>query len=345
MQKRNRKLNTAQSIRETIDNLPGGICLSMPNGRPILTNLRMNDLIFRLTGHTIMNAQTTWDELGRIDSANGCTKLDELRLELEDANEITADGSILFQFPNEQVWKFCREELTDQKPVYIQLDASDISDLYRYSRELYETNQRLAEQYRRQRNLLANIVEINHEKEILRAKMRIHDDLGQSLLFTKQQLLDDTLSENLAELTGTWDNTIRSLSEFTEADVNDDISPEAELRRAADMIGCRLNFSGDKPVGRRPVLLFYATVRAALTNAVRHANADQLNIAVTQTDSGYHVVISDNGTVQALPVTEGNGLANLRKRLEEEGATLEIKCDDGVVLIIDLPAERRKTQR
>ena len=39
--------------------------------------------------------------------------------------------------------------------------------------------------------------------------------------------------------------------------------------------------------------------------------------------------------------TEGSGLSNLRMRLEQEGASLHVKCEDGVVLIVELPAERK----
>lgn len=344
MKKHSRSLRTAQAIRETINNLPGGVCLSTLDGRPILTNRRMNDLVYTLTGHTIMDALATWDELSQITSANGCVRLDELMPWLSDGNAPDGD-SLLFQFPYERVWRFRREELRDRRPFYFQLDASDISELYQYSKELFETNRRLAQQHARQQNLLTNIVEINHEKELLRAKMRIHDELGQSILITKQHLSDGTLSENIPELTGIWNSTIRCLSDFPVTDVSDTISPKAELERVAGMIGCTINFSGVEPIGRRSVLLFYAAVREALINAVRHANADRLDVNISQTDSVCHVVISDNGSAPAAAISEGNGLSHLRKRLEQEGARLEIKNEGGVVLAIDLPLERRKNPR
>jgi hypothetical protein len=59
-------------------------------------------------------------------------------------------------------------------------------ELYRLSRELYENNRRLRALQERQKKLLANIVQINREKELLSVKMRVHDEFGQCLLATSQ---------------------------------------------------------------------------------------------------------------------------------------------------------------
>jgi hypothetical protein len=337
-------LLATRSIRETIDYLPGGICFATPNGRPVLTNRRMNELIYRLTGHTIMNARLTWEELRRFNRANGCAKLDEPWLHQARIDE-TAAESVSFALPDGSIWRFRREELTDRLPHYVQLEATDISDLYRHSKELYENRQRLSEQYQRRRNLLTNIVEINHRKEILHAKMRIHDDMGRSILTTKQHLLNRTFEENIPYLAEIWNYTIRSLEDFPQTAADAEISSESELQRAAEMIGCRIDFHGKRPVGRKTLLLLYAAVRAALTNAVMHANANQVGVTIRPTERGYHVEISDNGTAAVSSVTEGSGLGDLRRRLEQEGAALHVQVNraDGVVLIVELPSERKDT--
>lgn len=333
-----RKRLMPPSIREAIDYLPGGICFANPNGMPILTNCKMNELLYRLTGHTMMDAQLTWNELYAIDSARDCKRLDEPWITRDYVGDIAGDG-IFFSFPDGSVWRFQREELKDNNPHYIQLEATDISELYRYSKELYENNLRLSEQYERQQRLLANIVEINHEKEILSMKMRIHDDLGRSILTTKQHLLSGTIFENTSVLTELWNTTIRCLEDYTQAYLDAGDSPEVELQKAADMIGCRINFYGERPVGRKTTLLFYAAVREGLANAVRHAAADELSVAIKPTVRGYHIEISDNGKNSMPPLVEGNGLSNLRRKLEQNGATFDIKYNDGVVLIVELPLE------
>ena len=357
-QERRRKLLTPQSIHETIDHLAGGICFFTPSGRPILTNRKLNELIFQLTNHTVINAQNTWEELQVLEAANGCVNLDKPRMNQEHLGQ-AEDDCLYFSFPDNSIWRFRRNELTDRSPHFIQLEASEISDLYRYSRELYSNNRRLAEQYTRQQKLLADIVDVNNKKEILSMKMRIHDDLGRSILTTKQHLLAHTLSEQLPNLVEIWGNTIRRMEDFTQLSSNEEVaSPELELLQASNMIGCRINFYGSRPSERKTVLLLYAAVREALTNAVRHANANQLDVIIQPgiqlggrlgdgnigrdidaDNRSYHVEISDNGTVPVMNLAEGSGLSNLRRRLEQEGATLQIILKGGVALVVELPAK------
>ena len=338
---RRRNLLTPLSVRETIDYLPGGISISMPSGRPILTNRKMNELIYRLTGHTIMNVRAVWEELSQAGCENESLKLEMIWLNRGQAGRSEED-SMYFLMPDDRIWRLRKVVLTDLEPHYIQLDATDITDLYRYSKELHENNERLTQQYKRQQIILANIMQINHEKEILSTKIRIHDDLGRSILTTKQHLSNGTLLNNTPHLAEIWINTIRNLEDFTHIYAGEETSPEIELRKAADMIGCHIDFCGDRPANRKTALLFYAAVREALTNAVMHAKADRLMVSIRPVDQGYHVEISDSGLIPAACVTEGNGLSNLRKRLEQEGASLHIKCEDGVVLVIELPAELKQ---
>ena len=334
--KRHKSALYHQSVRETIDSLPCGICFSTPSGRPILTNRRMNELIYCLTGHTVMNAQTVWDELRQSPPAHGCARLNEPWL-----NPECEDNCLFFSLSDGSIWRIRRDDLTDRPPYYIQLEATVISDLYRYSKKLYKNNKMLAEQYARQQNLLANIVEINHEKELLAMKMRIHDDLGRSILTTRQHLQNGTFPENIPHLADIWNHTVKILSDATQIHEETGASPEIELQKAAEMIGCHISFSGSRPTDRKTELLFYSAIREALTNAVRHAGADELLVTVTRTAKWYQMEISDNGRRAVASVAEGNGLGNLRRRLEQEGATLEVRCDNGVSLIVRFPVDGR----
>ena len=327
---------TSHSIRETIDYLPGGICFATPNGRPVLTNRRMNELIFTLTNRTILNVHTVWEDLRRPDFANGCRKAELLPMPPGPVDNNAAD-SMFFILPDSSIWRFSKVVLTDSTPHYIQLDAAEVTELYYLSKELFDNNARLTEQYARQRSLLENIVEINHEKEILSTKMRIHDDLGRSILTTRQHLANGTVTENLPALANVWINAINKMEEYAHINEDSEVSPEIELLRAAEMIGCHIDFHGDRPENRKTALLFYAAVREALTNAVMHAKADRLFVRIWPEMYGYHVEISDNGTKQSSSITEGNGLGTLRRRLEREGADLQIKSEGGVSLIIELP--------
>ena len=338
-------LLTAQSVHEAIDYIPGGICFADTNGRPILTNRRMNELVYSLTNTTLMDLNTVWDDLKQNNLANGCKKLEKYTTNNKRKNYSVADNifdvegnSIIVLLPDDIIWEFRKTELYDRFPLFIQLEALEITDLYRYSKNLYDNNNLLAEQHARQRKLLENIVKINRDKEIVSTKMRIHDDFGQSILTTRQHLARGTINENVTKLADEWKNTITRMEDYAHIYADDEVSPEIELLRAAEMIGCNVEFIGARPQNRRTALLLYAAVREALTNAVMHAEADRLIVKTTQSGNGYRVDITDNGNERISSVIEGNGLSNLRKRLEQEGATLRILCEGGVALILELPS-------
>lgn len=312
-------LLVSQTIHKAIDSYPGGLCFAMPDGRPILVNFQMNDLCLQLVGHTVLDAEALWDEL--------CL----LRANTEAKSELT------FQLSDGKVWRFRRESLTDGCLSYTQIEASDITELHRRREKLTENNRKLREQTQRQRALLANIVQTNRDKELLSAKMRVHDELGRCILSTRKALSAHTLSENALTISQAWENAVRDFSNIPLDETGPEVSPREELLKVAEMIGCKIVMTGVPPAERSAELLFYAAIREALTNAVRHAGANQLFVSCEPLERCYHIELSDNGTSRVSNLREGSGLSGLRQRLERAGATMDILWDGGVKLLIDLP--------
>ena len=115
--------------------------------------------------------------------------------------------------------------------------------------------------------------------------------------------------------------------------------------QVAELIGCKVIFLGEQPTQRKALQLLYAAVREALTNAVRHADATELTVKIEQRKECYHIEISNNGNVSVSSITEGNGLSALRQRLEQEGATLKVLCDNSVSLLVDIPFDFDEPQK
>ena len=118
-----------------------------------------------------------------------------------------------------------------------------------------------------------------------------------------------------------------------------EVSPQKELIQVADLIGCRVEFQGRQPPERKALLLLYAAIREALTNAVKHAGADKLTISVSENNGRYDVEIRNNGRAVNPPIQEGGGLSSLRKRLEQDGATMSYRYNGAVTLILTIPKE------
>lgn len=336
-----KKNTSAKMIKKAIDSYPGGICFSALDGRVILVNEKMNKLVLELTGHTILNAKVTWEELANFASNGKAEKLTQSWLP-KDPDKESIHQQLFFRFSDSSVWRF---ELRFLDSNTVQIEAAEITELYRLSEELYENTIRLQDMQKRQKALLDSIVEVNLNKEILTAKMHIHDELGHCLLATTKAITEDSLAENADTLRKSWNSTIQDFSNISTVWTVPDSSLQPELMQVAELIGCKVIFLGEQPKSRKALQLLYAAIREALTNAVRHVNATELMVKIEQDEKSYHIEISDNGSVSVSSITEGNGLSALRQRLEQEGASLKVLCDNSVSLIIDTPFDLDESQK
>jgi signal transduction histidine kinase len=82
----------------------------------------------------------------------------------------------------------------------------------------------------------------------------------------------------------------------------------------------------------------YFVVSEALTNAVKHAQATSIRIAVRDDDRRVRVEVSDDG-VGGVDERAGSGLAGLRDRLGAHDGTLEVRSPEGVgtTVLVELP--------
>ncbi len=338
-----KKNTSAKMIKKAIDSYPGGICFSALDGRVILVNEKMNQLMLELTGHTILNAKVAWEELANFSSNGKAEKLNQSWLPKDSDNENgSTHQQLFFRFSDSSVWRF---ELRFLEPNTVQIEAAEITELYRLSEELYENTIRLQEMQKRQKTLLDSIVEVNLNKEILAAKMHIHDELGHCLLATTKAITEDSLAENADVLRKSWNSTIHDFSNISTVWMAPDSSLQSELMQVAELIGCKVIFHGKQPKSRKALQLLYAAIREALTNAVRHADATELTVKIEQRKECYHIEISNNGNVSVSSITEGNGLSALRQRLEQEGASLKVLCENSVSLIVDIPFDFDEPQK
>jgi signal transduction histidine kinase/ligand-binding sensor domain-containing protein len=209
------------------------------------------------------------------------------------------------------------------------------------------------------------------ERERSRIARDIHDDLGASL--TRITLLSQSAAEELGQpavasahlqrIDATAREVTKALEEIVWA-----VNPRHDSldslvtylgRFAQDLtsaagVQCRI----DMPTELSPCPLtseirhnLFLAVKEALNNAIRHAGANRVTVALQLAPDGFALVVEDDGrgfdparvgTVAAgggLPATatptesesgQGNGLGNMRRRLEEMGGRCEIASRLGV---------------
>ena len=187
----------SRAIRSAIDSYPDGICFAAADGRPILANKTINSVCYELTGHTVTNADSMWQDL-------------ESRALPREAEEPTQD-ILLCRLRDGAIWQFQRKNLIIDRAKITQFEASDITELYHYRNRLRENNICVSELHDRQRELLKNIVQNNMDKELLRAKMRIHDNFGRLLIMTENALADNSSEMSERELFSAWENVISDM--------------------------------------------------------------------------------------------------------------------------------------
>jgi ligand-binding sensor domain-containing protein/signal transduction histidine kinase len=174
------------------------------------------------------------------------------------------------------------------------------------------------------------------ERERTRIARDLHDDLGSRLALiammtergmdTKQvSTAVRTAVESLDELVWTVNarhDTIEGFAAYA--------ARFAEEHVGAAGLRLRLHFAPDLPATelraetRRHLYLAY---KEAVHNAVKHAQATEIQVTMTLDDATLTLEVADDGLgLQGPGDPTGNGLTNMRERLESIGGTVEIKA-------------------
>ena len=87
---------------------------------------------------------------------------------------------------------------------------------------------------------------------------------------------------------------------------------------------------------RRNILL---TLKEALHNISKHAKATMVYIQIEIVDKKLRILIKDNGIgINKDKLNQhGNGLKNMRRRIESTGGTFEIEVVDGTIIRLNIP--------
>jgi len=300
---------TAASIKESIDNLPAGVCYYLDEGRCMLVNHRMNEIALQMTGRQLQNGAA----------------LRELA-EKEPVHLLPDDTAVTFRH---------RLLELDGAPLH-ELIADDITELHRRAEQLRRDNERarrLSESVRAYGETIADTVRRN---EILQAKISIHDEMNHLILATRRAVDGPADPVERAETLRLWQR--QALLLCREADEREHSNVVSDLDVLAKAIGVRLNWQGSPETDDRAALtLFLLSAREAMANAARHAGAQQVTIAVTETVETLTAVFTNDGAAPSRPVSETGGLRNLRSRLESAGGDMTVCSAPRFSLTVSIP--------
>jgi two-component system sensor histidine kinase UhpB len=187
---------------------------------------------------------------------------------------------------------------------------------------------------------------VAQEAERLRVAQELHDEIGQTLTaitIQAEQAADGDSSQARKELARVADAIRSSLDEVRR--IARELRPEAlddlGLVNALIALCSRLNAGGGPTITRRlqPLLpplskdvelVIYRVVQEALTNALRHADADTVTVSLEADPEKVKASIVDDGKGMTLPPSgETAGISGMRERALLVGGNLSIDSRPG----------------
>lgn len=297
---------TALSVREGLDQLPDGVCFSLPDGFPRLVNNRMQQISNTAFGSGVSDALAL---IGRFESRDflpGCS-VDEDK------------GNTFFILADGSVWQLRQQTINAAGKPFTETIAYDVTERYKMICELRKRNERLEAVNRHLRDYLNSIDRSVREKEILSAKITLHSRLGQCLLIVNNYLAG---SESDRE---TVTHQLRETVALMQSDRPDTLQYDRlrAVLKAADAVGVETEIRGEIP--ERHKSLFEVALHECLTNTVKHAQGSRLEAEIAESDGEVTMTFTNDGLPPKGPIRETGGLHDLRAMVVKQNGTMEIE--------------------
>ncbi|TWT02291.1 sensor histidine kinase [Planomicrobium sp. CPCC 101079] len=196
---------------------------------------------------------------------------------------------------------------------------------------------------------ISQLVIIEERERIARD---LHDTLGQklSLIGLKSDLARKLVNRNpqaaIDEINDVRQTARTALKEVRELVSNmrgtrleDELLRIQQILKAADI---DFVLYGNAQLTNTPLLVenvLSMCLKEAVTNVVKHSQASRCSVLIKQKPEEVLVQVQDDGIglSEGSSLTQGNGLAGMRERLEFVNGTLEIKTMEGTILNIRVP--------
>lgn len=300
---------TKSSIKESIDNLPMGLCFSLDNGVVLLSNKVMNSLSYHITGRELQNSEALWEAIK--------TKQIASTIQIDD-----------------KTWSFLRKPIMIDQHKGIQISAINVTELEELRKELKSKNGEYLNMNQRLKQYSDSLTSIKAIEERLATKTRLHNELGYVLLATRRWLMEKEYTSGGEVIINLWKQRVDALLSgrgLEEASIFDD------LMQAAQDIGIMLHIEGELPQNKRVEDLILKATVEALNNAIRHADAKNLFVKIDDNEDEYLIELTNDGEIPKEKLVEGGGLSSLRKQVEDQFGIMEIKVNPEFKLMIKIP--------
>lgn len=307
---------TPASIKEAIDNLPIGICCYEANGQVLMKNIMMENICFTYTGSPLLNAVSFRNAIYE--------------------NKADTEGDLIVLLPDDTVVSISDKVFSDEEPLLRVMSAADITEQYMNTQKLAAQQEMVVTLNKKLHDYGKQIVSSITAKEVLNAKVKLHDELGANLLAIKRFILNGGTAEERVVIENTLHRSLEYLKNDTEIKVKDEY---AVILETAEKLGISIRVAGELTEKEPQRHVIVTGIHECLTNTIRHAGGDELAVILDDTGDTLTAEFRNNGKVPEGEIIERGGLVLLRKLTEKSGGTMEIISEPEFKLVLKLPKE------
>ncbi|KQS93557.1 histidine kinase [Chryseobacterium sp. Leaf394] len=193
------------------------------------------------------------------------------------------------------------------------------------------------------------------EQERERISHDMHDDLGAGISalklqaeFLKQKADNGDLISDIDELLKTSEEMNLSMREMLWSlnSGNDTIGSFVEYAKMyafnflkktkIQLVSEEQNVNSETVITTEQRRNLFLCLKEALNNAYKHSQSNQLKLSFIQKDKEFMMKISDNGIGLHETNSEGNGLRNMKRRMQEQKGQCEVTTENGTHLFFKI---------
>ncbi|MGL5694542.1 MAG: sensor histidine kinase [Peptostreptococcaceae bacterium] len=175
----------------------------------------------------------------------------------------------------------------------------------------------------------------------------IHDNVGHLLSRCLLQIgallvinKDNVVCESLELIKDTLSEAMDSIRSSVHDLHEDAIDLQVEIQKLVNNFKfCFINFDYDIQSSPHKKLNygFITITKEALSNIIRHSNANEVSILLREHPALYQLVVKDNGSNINYNIENGIGIKNISDRVYSLGGSINISTDNGFRIFISIP--------
>ena len=325
---------TQLSIIDALDRLPEGIVWTNDKHRILYMNDAMRAHLVSLGFATdLSETRGLWAQLGDIARRQGMP---------------FADKSIRIELPTGKIVLFAQDTVELHGATCLRMTAIDVTEEESINVGIARTNALLENANDELRESIARVQEIAQNEAVVHMKARVHDTIGQRLSILHRFLeAENPSADALSEVARLTRGIIDDLDESTEPD---SASQLASIVQAFSLSDVAVNVQGTLPKTAGEAKALVCIIREAATNAVRHAQAQRIDVRLLPEEYPIAMRITNDGAPAAASPVPGNGIPGMQRAAAEAGLEFSIVSHDPFTIEIlrsqnggaafDAPAER-----